>query len=311
MRNFVIGCVVLFTMAGTAFSETKGPPKGLAVDLGGGVKLKMTLIPAGEFKMGSGESAEATAAFFNKTYGEDRVQQAEWFKGEHPQHQVQITKPFYLGKYAVTQEQWKAVMGDNPAKFEGASNPVELVSWRDCQVFLGKLNAKAGEKGGNFVLPTEAQWEYACRAGSTTRYCFGDDEKLLSKYAWYDGNSGDETHPAGKKGPNAWGLFDMHGNVGEWCQDWYASDYYRKSPLNDPQGPTTGTARVLRGGCYGDSPENCRSASRGYESPGLSLDYIGFRVCREIGSNRNRKEQECRNREEWGQEQLTRLRSSR
>jgi formylglycine-generating enzyme required for sulfatase activity len=147
-------------------------------------------------------------------------------------------------------------------------------------VFLGKLNVKTGEKGGKFVLPTEAQWEYACRAGSTTRYCFGDDEKQLSEYAWYVDNSGDETHPVGKKRPNAWGLFGMHGNVSEWCQDWYASDYYRKSPLNDPQGPTRGTDRVNRGGCCGAKPEDCRSACRGDEAPGLSLDYIGFRVAR-------------------------------
>ena len=163
MRNFVIGCIVLFTMAGTAFSETKEPPKELTVDLGKGVKLEMVLIPAGEFLMGSPDS--------------DKDAQS-W---EKPQHRVRITKPFYLGKYLVTQEQWEAVMGNNPSQFKGPKNPVEQVSWDDCQKFLGKLNAKSAARAGKFVLPTEAQWEYACRAGSKTRYCFGDDELELGR----------------------------------------------------------------------------------------------------------------------------------
>ena len=132
-----------------------------------------------------------------------------------------ITKPFYLGKYEVTQEQWEAVMGSNPSHFKGPKNPVEQVSWDDCQQFLVKLNAKSGGQGSKFVLPTEAQWEYACRAGSTGKFCFGDDEKQLGEYAWYEANSGDKTHPVGEKKPNTFGLHDMHGNVWEWCQDWY------------------------------------------------------------------------------------------
>ena len=125
------------------------------MDLGGGVKLEMVLIPAGEFMMGSPDSDKDACG------------------GEKPQHRVRITKPFYLGKYLVTQEQWEAVMGNNPSHFKGPKNPVEKVSWEDCQQFLGKLNAKSRPGGGKFQLPTEAQWEYACRAGSTTLYCFG------------------------------------------------------------------------------------------------------------------------------------------
>jgi formylglycine-generating enzyme required for sulfatase activity len=167
---------------------------------------------------------------------------------EKPQHRVRITKPFYLGKYLVTQEQWEAVMGNNPSHFKGPKNPVEQVSWDDCQQFLRQAQREVGVRGGKFQLPTEAQWEYACRAGSTTRYCFGDDESGLGEYAWYDKNSGNKTHPVGEKKPNAWGLYDMHGNVWEWCQDWYDGGYYANSPTDDPTGP--GSNRVLRGGSW-------------------------------------------------------------
>ncbi|MEI8241566.1 MAG: formylglycine-generating enzyme family protein, partial [Actinomycetota bacterium] len=172
-------------------------PKKVAADLGGGVKLEMVLIPAGEFMMSDGLG----------------------FPIGSEKHKVTITKPFYLGKYEVTQEQWKAVMGNTPSYFKGPKNPVENVSWNVCQEFLVKLNAKAGGQGGKFVLPTEAQWEYACQAGSTGIFCFGNDRKQLGEYAWCGKNSGSKTHPVGGKKPNAWGLYDMHGNVSEWCQD--------------------------------------------------------------------------------------------
>ncbi|MGO9107662.1 MAG: formylglycine-generating enzyme family protein [Thermoguttaceae bacterium] len=230
------------------------------VDLGNGVKLEMVWIPAGEFLMGSPDSDVETRS------------------SEKPQHQKRITCPFYLSKYLVTQEQWESVMDNNPSRFKGPKNPVEMVSWDDCQAFLEKLNAKIGTQGGKFELPTEAQWEYACRAGSNTRYCFGSDESELGEYAWYAANSDGKTHPVGQKKPNAWGLYDMHGNVREWCQDWYDSGYYAGSLRDDPKGPATGLYRVDRGGSWRSPAWECRSASRGFYEPSDRHGSLGFRV---------------------------------
>jgi len=257
MRKFAIWCVMLLAMAGTAFSETKEPSKELAVDLGKGVKLEMVLIPAGEFKMGDDQSGRGF---------------------EKPVHKVAITEPFYLGKYEVTQEQWEAVMGNNPSHFKGAKNPVETVSWDDCQAFLGKLNAKIGRQGGKFVLPTEAQWEYACRAGSTSKFCFGDDENQLGEYAFYARNSGGKTHPVGEKKPNAWGLYGMHGNVGEWCRDWYGA--YGTEAVTDPRGPAIGAIRLFRGGTWGGTDWYCRSAPRYQIVPEGKNSLLGLRIVR-------------------------------
>ncbi len=245
-----------------ANSKAKSPAKEVSVDLGKGVKLEMVLIPAGEFMMGSPDSDKEAYPF------------------EKPQHRVRITKPFYLGKYLVTQEQWEAVMGNNPSQFKGPKNPVEQVSWDDCQKFLGKLNAKSAAGAGKFQLPSEAQWEYACRAGSKTKYYFGDDETRLGDYAWYDANSGDKTHPVGDKKPNAWGLYDMHGNVWEWCQDWWKDEYYKESPVDDPTGAATGSYRVNRGGGWNYPAWYCRSAYRDWIFPGYWYFNLGLRVSR-------------------------------
>jgi formylglycine-generating enzyme required for sulfatase activity len=245
-------------VAASAATRTLAPvtlPKKLAVDLGNGVKMEMVLIPAGEFLMGTSGNSD-----------------------DEKQHGVRITKPFYLGRYLVTQEQWLVVMGDNHSNFKGPRNPMEQVSWDRCQQFLDKLNAKAGD--GKFSLPTEAQWEYGCRAGSTTNYYFGDDEARLGDYAWYYKNSGSQTHPVGEKKPNAWGLYDMHGNVFEWCQDWYDGNYYARSPMDDPAGPATGSNRVSRGGGWGNGAGYCRSANRYCSEPGDRLRTLGFRVAR-------------------------------
>ena len=199
-------------------------------------------------------------------------------KNSRPVHKVEITEPFYLGVFPVTQREWKIVMGTNPSYFKGDDLPVENVSWYDCKQFINKLNVMEGNNV--YRLPTEAEWEYACRAGSESKYCFGDDVTLLHDYAWFDENSDDMTHPVGTKKPNKWGLYDMHGNVWEWCQDVYDESYYEHSPSIDPQGPSKGKRRGFRGGSFYDPDLRCTSANRYGFPPDYSHEDIGFRVLR-------------------------------
>jgi formylglycine-generating enzyme required for sulfatase activity len=180
-----------------------------------------------------------------------------------------------MGKYEVTQEQWERVMGNNPSQFKGPKNPVECVSWDDCQEFLKKLNALA-PKAGTFRLPTEAEWEYACRAGTTRMFGESDEVEALDAAGWYGGNSGLRLHRVGEKRPNRWGIYDMHGNVWEWCQDWAMP--YSKVPATDPQGPAQGEDHVLRGGCWRNPPGYCRSAARDFDEPDDRSGFAGFRV---------------------------------
>ena len=168
---------------------------------------------------------------------------------------------YYIGKHPVTQQQWKAVMGSNPSHFKDETLPVEMVSFDDAQAFIQKLNQLSGKK--LYRLPTEEEWEYACRAGSTSEYYFGDDVSQLGEYAWYNGNSGNTTHPVGQKKPNEWGLYDMAGNVLEWTDSWYDSSR---------------SYRVIRGGSWDDYSGYCRSAYRDYDTPDFGFDFIGFRL---------------------------------
>ncbi len=217
------------------------------------IGMEFVLIPAGEFLMGAGNG----------------------FDFEKPVHQVRLTKSFYMGKCPVTQGQWKAIMENNPSRFQGdLDRPVETVSWTDAQEFLRRLGKQDGKL---YRLPTEVEWEYAARAGSTGMYCFGNDPNLLSQYAWYKENSGGTTHPVGQLKPNAWGLYDMHGNVWEWAQDWYDESYYHKSPTDDPQGPETGESRVLRGGSWDNGARYLRVSCRRWDDPGDRDDDLGFR----------------------------------
>jgi formylglycine-generating enzyme required for sulfatase activity len=220
------------------------------------IGMEFVLIPAGSFIMGSFENDENA------------------FGDEKPQHKVTISKPFYLGKYEVIQGQWEAVMGNNPSEFKGRCNPVEQVSWHDAQVFIRRLNQREGHNC--YRLPTEAEWEYAARAGTTSAYSFGDDTGSLGCYAWYWDNSGKKTHPVGQKQPNAWGLYDMHGNVWEWVQDWAGA--YSSDAATDYQGPSSGSGRVFRGGCWRISARYCRSAFRFDISPSGCGDFLGFRL---------------------------------
>jgi formylglycine-generating enzyme required for sulfatase activity len=196
---------------------------------------------------------------------------------DQPAHRVRITKAFEIGKYEVTQAQWEAVMGGNPSEFKGPDRPVEQVSWNDIQEFLTSLNRR--NDGYRYRLPTEAEWEYAARAGTT-----GEHYGNLEAIAWFGRNSGDQTHPVGRKQPNAWGLYDMLGNVWEWCQDWYGETHYRelaKSPAVDPSGPPRGEYRVLRGGSWYKYLWFLRASSRFRERPSGRYRHAGFRCVRE------------------------------
>jgi formylglycine-generating enzyme required for sulfatase activity len=191
------------------------------------------------------------------------------------QHEVQLTKGFWLGATPVTQRQWEAVMGDNPSAFRGADRPVEHVSWYDCVAFMAELSAW----GVASRLPTEAEWEYACRAGTTGPTYLGvNDAATLDRLGWYWDNSEWDTHPVGQKAPNAWGLHDMLGNVWEWCADWKAD--YPSGRQVDPKGPGTGACRVLRGGSWGDDASRLRAADRDDSSPDSRDRGLGFRVAR-------------------------------
>jgi len=182
----------------------------------------------------------------------------------------------------VTQAQWQAVMGDNPSRFKGDTLPVEQVSWKDVQKFTQFLNAREGDT--KYRLPTEAEWEYAARAGTTTAYSFGDDPRQLGEYAWFGENSGTTTHPVGQKKPNPWGLYDMHGNVLEWVQDWYSKNAYKSfmSTAVDPKGPSAGSRRVLRGGSWAYVAGISRLAFRRHDTPGYRYDGLGLRLLREV-----------------------------
>lgn len=199
---------------------------------------------------------------------------------DEKQHQVTLTEGFYIGVTEVTQIQWQKVMGNNPSYFKDCGNdcPVENVSWEDTQEFIQKLNSMEGTD--KYRLPTEAQWEYAVRAGTTTRFYTGDSEADLSRAGWYNKNSELKTHPVGQKTPNAWGLYDMHGNLWEWVQDRYRKDYQNNSEI-DPKGPSSGSRRVVRDCNFHDGMSDCGSYVRGnWASSTLRDKYFGFRLIR-------------------------------
>jgi formylglycine-generating enzyme required for sulfatase activity len=231
----------------------------LTLKLGEGVTMKRARIPAGTFVMGSPETEK------------DRN------KDEGPQHRVAISESFYMAATEVTQAQYEAVTGEDPSNWKGPQNPVEQVSWKDATAFCAALSK---ETGRTIRLPTEAAWECACRARSRGRYSFGNRERDFGAHAWYIDNSDMKTHPVGQKRPNAWGVYDMHGNVWEWCADWYA-DWYGDLRANartvDPKGPPTGKWRVLRGGSCHHAPHYCRAAYRQQCVPDTRRNIVGFR----------------------------------
>jgi len=218
------------------------------------IEMKFRLIHHGSFMMGYENGWDA----------------------EKPVHKVTITKPFYIGIYPVTQAEYETIMGTNPSYFKGDDRPVEQVTWYETREFCQKLSEKEGR---TYRLPTEAEWEYACRAGTTTKHYWGDS--FDGSCGWYYDNSGWQTHPVGQKLPNAWGLFDMLGNVWEWCEDWYGGNYYSSSSETDPAGPSSGSYRVLRGNSWASIADSTRSTNR-LDFPPSGRSYgVGFRVVME------------------------------
>lgn len=255
------------SQAGDTFPANPQAGDIFPADLPGGTSMEFVWIESGTFMIGSPESEEGR-------YG-----------GEGPQHEVTISQGFWLGKTELTQRQWRVAMGTKPWSGEdlvrsNANHPAVYISWDDMQEFIDKLNAAAGE--AVYRLPTSAEWEYACRAGTTTPWSFGDDESKLTDHAWYNDNAWDieerYAHAVGTKLPNPWGLYDMHGNVWEWGQDGF--DDYSSSAQVDPMGLTTGSVCVLRGGAFHGLARDTRSANRGSYSPDARHFSIGARLLR-------------------------------
>jgi uncharacterized protein (TIGR02996 family) len=234
------------------------------------IGMRFVLVPPGTFWMGSPEQEE----------GPDGR--------ECPRHEVEITRPFAQGAFQVTQEQYEQVMGSNPSRLHptGPGGPVDTVIYAEAVRFCEALAKLPEEKeaGRSYRLPTEAEWEYACRAGTTSRWFFGDREADLKHHGWFRDNSGGTTHPVGQKRPNAWGLYDLYGNVAEWCSDWWDEGYYARSPRKDPKGPGNTGSRSLRGGAFSYGPEYCRTAYRDAISPAGRNPVVGFRALCVLGA---------------------------
>jgi formylglycine-generating enzyme required for sulfatase activity len=260
--SFFSVVLVLFYLLVLLDQARAQAPKEITNSIG----MKLVLIPKGTFMMGSPETEKGRQE--NET-----------------QHEVTISKDYYLGVYEVTQAQYQQVMTTNPSYFQGekikgdsSPHPVEQVSWNDAVEFGKRLSELPEEKkaGRVYRLPTEAEWEYACRAGSKTAYSFGESSQSLGDYAWFNGNYNFPTHPVGQKKPNAWGLYDVHGNVFEWCSDRLGE--YPKGAVSDPAGPEEGSPRVIRGGSWQYEAANCRSADRDRDDPSIRVSDLGFRV---------------------------------
>lgn len=234
----------------------RGPQKVEAAKVQGEVRviggISFVLVRGGEFLMGSPEG--------------------DGNGSEHPQHRVSVDS-FLIGLHEVSQEQFKAIMNDSPSYFIGENLPVEKVTWDEAMEFCRRFGTRYGVKAR---LPYEAEWEYACRAGSSTRYYWG--EELDLGYCWYEQNATGETQPCARRDPNNLGLYDMSGNVWEWCMDWYAGDYYATAPARNPRGPAAGTERVMRGGAWSSGADDLRSTTRSSESPSSRYSSIGFRI---------------------------------
>ncbi|MGD2174562.1 MAG: formylglycine-generating enzyme family protein [Candidatus Brocadiaceae bacterium] len=271
----ILACFALFITLWSTDTGSGQAPRKVKTKLG----IEMALMPAGEFVMGS----------------------AQGRPDEQPTREVKLSS-FYIDTHLVTQEQYQTLMRANPSRWKGAKNPVEQIRWSDAVRYL---NARSEAEGlepcydlktwkcdfgaGGYRLPTEAEWEYACRAGTKTRYFFGDDAGKLGAFAWYKDNSGSRPRPVGQKLPNPWGLHDICGNVAEWCNDHYQPDAYKSGSSSDPRGPAAGKTRVLRGGSWDSTASRCTSSYRDKNRPGYAdvcfgYDVYGFRAVRRAGA---------------------------
>jgi formylglycine-generating enzyme required for sulfatase activity len=277
---FACAVVLLVLYLGTGSSRRANSPDSTSTSASSAdnitntIGMKLRRIPVGRFVMGSPPNETGRLA-------------------DEDHHEVEIAKPFAVGTHKVTVGQFRTFVkakgyqteGDkardrmtwqNPGFAQSDAHPVVCVSWQDAMAFCAWLSEQEAK---SYSLPTEAEWEYTCRAGARTRHYFGDDGTKLTEYAWFKANAGSMTHPVGQLRPNAWGLYDMHGNTWEWVADWYAWDYYKRSPAADPAGPDTGRNRVMRGGGYYDEAADCRSARRhGVNAPNTRNPNVGFRV---------------------------------
>jgi formylglycine-generating enzyme required for sulfatase activity len=268
--TFCLAVLLSFGLGCRRAEETAVEPQATTTKSG----IEMVAIPGGWFQMGSakGEPDEA------------------------PVHKVWISS-FWMDRYEVRQEQFKKYQLPDPSHFKDPNHPLEQMNWTDAALYCNERSLAEGLEpcydeetwqcnfeANGYRLPTEAEWEYACRAGTRTEYSFGNSAQQLRLHAWFSGNSSKRTHPVGRNKPSSWGLYDMHGNVTEWCNDWYSEDYYRQSPERDPKGPPKGRERVLRGGAWNSSADSCRSAYRASDpsinDTCLASDAIGFRCVR-------------------------------
>jgi formylglycine-generating enzyme required for sulfatase activity len=288
-----------------AWAKHLGVPVKKEFDLGDGQMLAMILIPPGEFLMGTADQERAQLLQQAMEAGDQWS--LERIPSEGPQHRVRITRPFWLGRYEVTVGQFRRFVDQTGYKTEAErdgiggyavvkgnwvqdpkfvwngdhdfshadNDPVVFVSWNDAEAFCQSLAKRLDVE---FKLPTEAEWEYACRAGTTTLWCGGSDVADLREYGWFGGPSAGKLHPVGQLRANGFGLYDMHGNVWEWCADWYGADHYAQSPVDNPAGPLMGSSRVQRGGDWFYDWQQCRSAKRTFDSPGARSVSLGFRV---------------------------------
>jgi len=279
-----------------AWAKHLGMPVEKEVELPGGEKMAFMLISPGEFMMGSTE--DDIQRFQSRTKARNDELVAKLILTESPRHRVRISRPYYLGKYEVTQSQWQSVMGDNPSKIKDAPlTPVTMIGWDDATEFVEELNDRHRDRGRAFGLPTESQWEFACRAGTTTAWSFGDTDLEIDKFAWNTGNANRTTHLVGQLLPNSFRLFDMHGNVGEWCSDRYSGDAYQHATLVNPSGPESGRLRIRRGGNIWGKTSLSRSASRRHggvttdDQPGFREDGLGVRLLMTIDTAQPRTTQ--------------------